>query len=176
MEPIARIQEETQEAEEDVTSGIFPPTGCWKSGLIVVMMVLTTVSNGISLLAIRSAVGGCRLWHLGDDGRQQRELLRRRRLAQQRQREISTTARLALTAASASPSPPSPLMPSPVKAPSSSPRMYFFLTHLAVADALTVLLTLLPELLWTLASPNFAPGDDLCRVSKFLQMLAPYLR
>ena len=50
-----------------------------------------------------------------------------------------------------------------------------FLVHLSVADLLTALLTLLPEIAWTLTSPLFLGGDLLCRTVKFLQMLGPYL-
>ena len=54
-------------------------------------------------------------------------------------------------------------------------RMNMFLVHLSVADLLTALLTLLPEIAWTLTSPLFLGGDLLCRTVKFLQMLGPYL-
>ena len=53
--------------------------------------------------------------------------------------------------------------------------MNMFLVHLSVADLLTALLTLLPEIAWTLTSPLFLGGDLLCRTVKFLQMLGPYL-
>lgn len=75
-------------------------------------------------------------------------------------------------------------------------RMYYFLLHLSVADALTALLTLAPELVWTLqqqqeveeeeggadaASPgrrweSSLGAEALCKSVKFFQMLAPYLR
>ena len=45
-----------------------------------------------------------------------------------------------------------------------------FLVHLSVADLLTALLTLLPEIAWTLTSPLFLGGDLLCRTVKFLQI------
>ena len=54
-------------------------------------------------------------------------------------------------------------------------RMNMFLVHLSVADLLTALLTLVPEIAWTLTSPLFHGGDLLCRSIKFLQMLGPYL-
>ena len=50
-----------------------------------------------------------------------------------------------------------------------------FLVHLSLADLLTALLTLLPEIAWTLTSPLFHGGDLVCRTVKFLQMLGPYL-
>ena len=53
--------------------------------------------------------------------------------------------------------------------------MNTFLVHLSVADLLTALLTLLPEIAWTLTSPLFHGGDLVCRIVKFLQMLGPYL-
>ena len=53
--------------------------------------------------------------------------------------------------------------------------MNTFLVHLSVADLLTALLTLLPEIAWTLTSPLFHGGDLVCRTVKFLQMLGPYL-
>ncbi len=55
-------------------------------------------------------------------------------------------------------------------------RMYFFLFHLSVADALTAVTTLLPELTVTAARPEFYGGESACRVVKFVQMIAPYLR
>ena len=56
-------------------------------------------------------------------------------------------------------------------------RMYFFLLHLCVADILTALTSLLPELVWTVTSaPQFYGGDALCRIMKYTQMVAPYLR
>ena len=41
-----------------------------------------------------------------------------------------------------------------------------FLVHLSLADLLTALLTLLPEIAWTLTSPLFHGGDLLCRTIK----------
>ena len=56
-------------------------------------------------------------------------------------------------------------------------RMYFFLLHLCVADLLTALTSLLPELIWTVtSSPIFYGGDALCRIGKYIQMIAPNLR
>ena len=54
-------------------------------------------------------------------------------------------------------------------------RMYYFLLQLSVADALTALLTLAPELVmaWEEAAPT---SEVACRGTKYLQMLAPYLR
>ena len=69
-------------------------------------------------------------------------------------------------------------------------RMYYFLLNLSVADILTAVLTLIPELIWTCLGPDLelfssgsslssswvGLGDAACRVAKFLQMVAPYLR
>lgn len=56
-------------------------------------------------------------------------------------------------------------------------RMYFFILHLSVADILTAFTSLLPELVWTYASPSeFNGSDGLCKLLKFVQMVAPYLR
>ncbi len=66
-------------------------------------------------------------------------------------------------------------------------RMYYFLLHLSVADVLTALLTLAPEMMGTLLadqieatlatlSPQLNGGQILCRSGTYLQMCAPYLR
>lgn len=54
-------------------------------------------------------------------------------------------------------------------------RMYFFLLHLSLADMLNAFLTLLPEFVWSLAIDTNL-GDVGCKVIKYLQMFAPYLR
>lgn len=54
-------------------------------------------------------------------------------------------------------------------------RMYYFIIHLSVADLLTALLTLLPEIVWTATSPYFYGGNLTCKSVKFVQMLGPYL-
>ena len=54
-------------------------------------------------------------------------------------------------------------------------RMHFFLLHLCIADILTALLTLLPEVIWTLTVPEFHGGNLACKLVKFLQLLGPYL-
>ena len=56
-------------------------------------------------------------------------------------------------------------------------RMYFFLLHLCVADLLTAFTSMLPELTLTLTNSSmFYGGDALCRIVKFVQMIAPNLR
>ena len=50
-------------------------------------------------------------------------------------------------------------------------RMNYFLAHLSLADMLTALLTLLPEMAWTLTSPQFWGGRGVCKAVKFLQVL-----
>ena len=54
-------------------------------------------------------------------------------------------------------------------------RMHFFLLHLCIADLLTALFTLLPEVIWTLTLPEFHGGNLACKSVKFLQLLGPYL-
>ena len=54
-------------------------------------------------------------------------------------------------------------------------RMHFFLLHLCIADILTALFTLLPEVIWTLTVPEFHGGNIACKLVKFLQLLGPYL-
>ena len=49
-------------------------------------------------------------------------------------------------------------------------RMNYFLVHLSLADMLTALLTLLPEMAWTLTSPQFLGGRGVCKAVKFLQV------
>ena len=48
--------------------------------------------------------------------------------------------------------------------------MNFFLVHLSLADILTVLFSLIPEIAWTFTNPFFHGGDFLCRSVKFLQV------
>jgi hypothetical protein len=62
--------------------------------------------------------------------------------------------------------------------------MYYFLLHLSVADILTALLTLMPELWGTLLAAQTRAalaaagggGKILCKTVKYIQMTAPYLR
>ena len=49
-------------------------------------------------------------------------------------------------------------------------RMNYFLVHLSLADILTALLTLLPEIAWSLTSPHFWGGRGVCKAVKFLQV------
>ena len=49
-------------------------------------------------------------------------------------------------------------------------RMNYFLVHLSLADLLTALLTLLPEIAWSLTSPHFWGGRPVCKALKFLQV------
>lgn len=53
--------------------------------------------------------------------------------------------------------------------------MYYFIIHLSIADLLTALLTLLPEIIWT-ATIDFYGGNVVCKLTKFAQMIGPYLR
>ncbi|KAG7202750.1 hypothetical protein KM043_009921 [Ampulex compressa] len=53
-------------------------------------------------------------------------------------------------------------------------RMYFFVMHLSIADLLTGLLNVLPQLAWDITF-RFQGGMLLCKVVKFLQPLGPYL-
>ena len=58
-------------------------------------------------------------------------------------------------------------------------RMYYFLLHLSLADILTGLLTLGPELLWAPMEEFIKEArwmDMACKSAKYLQLLAPYLR
>ena len=55
-------------------------------------------------------------------------------------------------------------------------RMYYFLLHVSVADMLTAFLTLLPELINSVATPEIFATSLGCKTVKFLQMVAPYLR
>ena len=54
-------------------------------------------------------------------------------------------------------------------------RMYYFIIHLSVADLLTAVLTLTPEIVWTFTYPKFYGGNVTCKAIKFCQMLGPYL-
>ena len=49
-------------------------------------------------------------------------------------------------------------------------RMNFFLVHLSLADILTTLLTLVPEIAWTLTLPAFWGGPMVCKFIKFVQV------
>ena len=49
-------------------------------------------------------------------------------------------------------------------------RMNFFLVHLSLADILTTLLTLVPEIAWTLTLPAFWGGPMICKFIKFVQV------
>ena len=49
-------------------------------------------------------------------------------------------------------------------------RMNFFLVHLSLADILTTLLTLVPEISWTLTLPAFWGGPMVCKFIKFVQV------
>jgi hypothetical protein len=51
--------------------------------------------------------------------------------------------------------------------------MNFFLVHLSLADILTAILTLIPEIAWTLTLPAFWGGDTVCKIVKFLQVKLP---
>ena len=59
--------------------------------------------------------------------------------------------------------------------PTQMTRMYYFIIHLSIADLLTALLTLLPEIVWT-ATIDFYGGNVVCKLTKFAQMIGPYLR
>ena len=59
--------------------------------------------------------------------------------------------------------------------PKQMTRMYYFIIHLSIADLLTALLTLLPEIVWT-ATIDFYGGNVVCKLTKFAQMIGPYLR
>ena len=48
--------------------------------------------------------------------------------------------------------------------------MNFFLIHLSLADIFTALLTLVPELAWTLTNPAFLGGPIVCKSTKFVQV------
>lgn len=53
-------------------------------------------------------------------------------------------------------------------------RMYFFILHLSVADLLTGLLDVLPQLAWDITF-RFQGGAMLCKLIKFGQPFGPYL-
>ena len=56
-------------------------------------------------------------------------------------------------------------------------RMYFFLLNLCVADMLTSVLTLTPELIREAVPGLLRPSSEIaCKATKAAQMLAPYLR
>ena len=59
--------------------------------------------------------------------------------------------------------------------PTQMTRMYYFIIHLSIADLMTALLTLLPEIVWT-ATIDFYGGNVVCKLTKFAQMIGPYLR
>ena len=45
-------------------------------------------------------------------------------------------------------------------------RMYYFILHLSLADLLTALTTLFPEIVWTMTMPYFYGGDAVCKTVK----------
>ena len=56
-------------------------------------------------------------------------------------------------------------------------RMYFFLLNLSIADLLNAVMTLGPELFFSLNGTLLLDvSDPVCKVIKYLQMVAPYLR
>ncbi len=133
----------------------------WKVGVLSAMVAATAASNAASLAALCANSGA---------GGRRRRMLRRHRQQQRQQRrrlrkrsdctcggKISSSALAAPLALAAAPAAAAAANPASASSSSSLPsspssRMYFFLFHLSVADALTAPLTLLPELLWTLAA------------------------
>ncbi|XP_066594125.1 vasopressin V1a receptor-like isoform X2 [Prorops nasuta] len=57
---------------------------------------------------------------------------------------------------------------------SKSTRMHFFIMHLSIADLLTALLDVLPQLAWDITF-RFQGGQVMCKLVKFAQPLGPYL-
>ena len=53
--------------------------------------------------------------------------------------------------------------------------MYFFILHLSIADILTAVLTLFPELMWTFTFPKWYGGNALCKFVKMSQVVGPFL-
>ena len=49
-------------------------------------------------------------------------------------------------------------------------RMNFFLVQLSVSDIMTAVLTLVPEIVWTITMPAFWGGGAVCKLIKFLQV------
>ena len=54
-------------------------------------------------------------------------------------------------------------------------RMLYLILHLSLADISTALLTLLPEVAWTITKPQFHGGLVVCKLVKVFQMFGPYL-
>ena len=48
--------------------------------------------------------------------------------------------------------------------------MNFFLVHLSLADILTAVFTLIPEIAWTITLPAFWGGGGVCKAVKFIQV------
>ena len=48
--------------------------------------------------------------------------------------------------------------------------MNFFLVQLSVSDIMTAVLTLVPEIVWTITMPAFWGGGAVCKLIKFLQV------
>lgn len=53
-------------------------------------------------------------------------------------------------------------------------RMYFFLFHLSLADLITAMFNVFPQLIWEITH-SFYGGTLLCKIVKYLQLLGPYL-
>lgn len=53
-------------------------------------------------------------------------------------------------------------------------RMYFFLFHLSIADLITAMFNVFPQLIWEITH-QFYGGTFLCKMIKYLQLLGPYL-
>lgn len=53
-------------------------------------------------------------------------------------------------------------------------RMYYFLLHLCVADLITAIFNVLPQLAWDITY-RFYGGNVLCKLIKYLQLFGPYL-
>ncbi len=170
----------------------------WKVAVLSAMIVATAASNAASLAALAANASRVRRRRLLRQRLQQASLKKHLRpqtaplpssssLPPTRSdllRRSSSPMPSSSPSATVNSRPPAPSATTTTTTSSSSPaasRMYFFLFHLSVADAMTAPLTLLPELLWTLASPNNHQeesgwNDALCKFTKYVQMLAPYLR
>ncbi|XP_063977589.1 isotocin receptor-like isoform X1 [Diachasmimorpha longicaudata] len=53
-------------------------------------------------------------------------------------------------------------------------RMYFFIMHLSIADLMTGVLNVLPQLVWDITGGRFQGGAILCKIVKFGQPLGHY--
>ena len=53
-------------------------------------------------------------------------------------------------------------------------RMYYFIINLSLADLLTAVLTLVPEIAWTVTG-EFHGANWMCKAVKFGQMVGPFL-